>query len=133
MLLPLLGYFFSMIAVLTATVWVMLGLSNISTSERASHYPHPRPVVERNVTAANEEPRLFMVAPETKDGSPAKNMEANSAAGPTEKTVAKKSKPHKPKVLARQRNNYERPGHYGNALGYAEASRNGPQRLFSNW
>jgi hypothetical protein len=36
------------------------------------------------------------------------------------------------KVLARQRNNYERPG-YGNAPGYAEASRNGPQRLFSNW
>ena len=71
--------------------------------------------------------------PETKDGSPAKNMEANSAAAPTEKTVAKKSKPHKPKVLARQRNNYERPGDYGNALGYAEASRNGPQRLFSNW
>jgi hypothetical protein len=59
-------------------------------------------------------------------------MEANSAAAPTEKTVAKKRKPHKPKVLARRRNNYERPG-YGNALGYAEASRNGPQRLFSNW
>ena len=130
MLLPLLGYFFSMIAVLTATVWVMLGLSNISTSERASHYRHPRPVVERNVTGANKEPRLFMVVRETKDGSPAKNMEANSAAAPTEKTVVKKSKPHKPKVLARQRNNYERPGHYGNALGYAEASRNGPQRLW---
>jgi hypothetical protein len=56
-------------------------------------------------------------------------MEANSAAAPTEKTVAKKSNPHKPKVLARQHNNYG----YGNALGYAEASRNGPQRLFSNW
>ena len=131
-MLPLLGYFLSMIAVLTAVVWVMLGLSNISTSERARHYLHPRPVVERNVTAANEEPRLFMLAPETKGGPPAKNMEANSAAPPTEKTVAKKRKPHKPKVLARRRNNYERPG-YGNALGYAEASRNGPQRLFSNW
>jgi hypothetical protein len=130
MLLPLLGYFFCMIAVLTAAVGVMLGLSNISTSERARHYP--RAVVERNVTAANREPRLFMMVPETKDGSPAKNMEANSAAAPTEKTVAKKSRPHKPKVLARQRNNYERPG-YGNALGYAEESRNGPQRLFSNW
>ena len=132
MLLPLLGYFFSMIAVLTAVVWVMLGLSNISTSERASHYPHPRPVVERNVTATDTEPRLLMAAPETKDGSPAKNMEANSAAAPTEKTVAKKSRPHKPTVLARRRNNYERAG-YGNALGYAEASRNGPQRLFTNW
>jgi hypothetical protein len=39
----------------------------------------------------------------------------------------------KPKVFARQRNNYERPGHYGNAPGYAEQSWNGPQRLFSNW
>ena len=131
-MLPLLGYFLSMIAVLAAAAWVMLGLSNISTSEKASHYPHPRPEVERNVTAANEEPRLFMLAPETKDGSPAKNMEAYSDAAPTEKTVAKKRKPHKPKVLAHQRNNYERPG-YGNALGYAEAPRNGPQRLFSNW
>ena len=131
-MLPLLGYFLSMIAVLAAAAWVMLGLSNISTSEKASHYPHPRPEVERNVTAANEEPRLFMLAPETKDGSPAKNMDANSAAVPSEKADAKKSKPHKPKVLARQHNNYARPG-YGNALGYAEASRNGPQRLFSNW
>jgi hypothetical protein len=129
MLLPLLGYFFCMIAVLTAAVGVMLGLSNISTSERTRHYP--RAVVEHNVTAANREPRLFMVVPET-DRSSVKNVEANSAAVPTEKTVAKKSRPHKPKVLARQRNNYERPG-YGNALGYAEESRNGPQRLFSNW
>jgi hypothetical protein len=111
MLLPLLGYFFSMIAVLTAAVWVMLGLSNISTSERASHYPHPRPVVERNVTAANKEPRLFMVAPETKDGSPAKHMEGNSAAAPSEKTVAKKSRPRKPTALARQRQNYEGRGY----------------------
>jgi hypothetical protein len=132
MLLPLLGYFFCMIAVLTAAAGMMLGFSNISTSERARHYLHPRPVVERNVTATNREPRLFMVAPETKDGSPAKNMDANSAAVPSEKADAKKRKPHKPKVLARQHNNYARPG-YGNALGYAEASRNGPQRLFSNW
>jgi predicted acylesterase/phospholipase RssA len=35
-------------------------------------------------------------------------------------------------VIARQRNNYERPG-YGNPLGYAEESRNGPKGLFSNW
>jgi hypothetical protein len=130
MLLPLLGYFFCMIAVLTAAVGVTLGLSNISTSERARHYP--RPVVERNVKATNAEPRLFMVVPEA-DRSSVKNVEANSAAVPTEKADAKKSKPHKPKVLARRRNNYERPGYYGNAPGYAEASRNGPQRLFSNW
>ena len=78
------------------------------------------------------EPRLFMVVPETKDGSPAKNIEANSAAVPTEKADAKKSKPHKPKMLARQRNNYEGRG-YGNAQGYAGEIQYGPKRLFSNW
>jgi hypothetical protein len=130
MLLPLLGYFFCMIAVLTAAAGVMIGLFNTSTSERVRHYP--RSVVERNVTATEREPRLFMVVPET-DRSSVKNVEANSAAVPTEKADAKASKPRKPKVLARQRNNYERPGYYGNAPGYAEASRNGPQRLFSNW
>jgi hypothetical protein len=129
MLVPLLGYFFCMIAVLTAVVGVMIGLSNTSTSERVRHYP--RSVVEHNVTATNREPRLFMVVPET-DRSSVNNIEANSAAASTEKADAKARKPHKPKVLARQRNNYERPG-YGNALSYTEASRNGPQRLFSNW
>jgi hypothetical protein len=124
MVLSLLGYFLGMIAVFTAAVGMMLGLSNISTSERARHYP--RAVVERNVTATKREPRLFMVVAET-DRSSVKNVEANSAAVPTEK-----ARPHKPKVLAGQRNNYERPG-YGNALGYTEASRNGPQRLFANW
>ena len=109
MLLPLLGYFFSMIAVLTAVVGMMLGYSNISTSGRVRHYP--RAVVERNVTAANKEPRLFMVAPETKDGSSAKHMEGNSAAAPSEKTVAKKSRPRKPTALARQRQNYEGRGY----------------------
>jgi hypothetical protein len=81
-----------------------------------------------------------MVVPQTKDrsptndASPAKNIvEVNSAGAPAEKTEVKKSKPHKPKVLARLRNNYERPGYYGYTQGYAEASRNGPQRLFSNW
>jgi hypothetical protein len=126
MVLPLLGYFFSMVAVLAAAVGVMIGLSNASTP-RVRHYP----VVEHNVTATNTEPHLFMVVPETKNGSPAKYMEANSAALPTEKADAKKSKPHKP-ALAHQHYNYERPG-YGNALGYAQESRNGPRRLFSSW
>ena len=39
----------------------------------------------------------------------------------------------KPKVLARQRNIYERPGYYGNAMGYAQETQYGPQRSFSNW
>jgi len=82
-----------------------------------------------------------MVVPDTKDESPTKNTEANPASIPTatpasirtEKAEVKKSKPHKPKVLARLRNNYQRPGYYGNAQGYAEEYRNGPQRLLSNW
>jgi hypothetical protein len=131
MLLPLLGYFVSMIAVLTVAAGVMIGLFDASTSERVRHYP--RPILERNVAAPASEPRLFMVVPETKDESPAKNLEDNSAALPTEKVDTKISKPRKPKVLAHQRHNYERPGYYGDALGYAEESRNRPQRLWSNW
>jgi len=124
----LLGYFVSMIMVLTAAVGVMIGLFNFSTSERVGHTPHPRPAIERNVSATNSEPRLFMSVPDTKDASPAKNVEATSAAASDEKADAKKSKPHKHRVLARRRDNYERPS-YGNALGYAQY----PQRPFSNW
>ena len=130
MAFSLLGYFLSMITALTAVVAVMIGLFDTSTSERAHHYP--RPAFE------NREPRLFMVVPQTKDrsptndASPAKNIaEANSAAVPAEKAEVKKSRPHKPKVFARLRNNYERPGYYGNTMGYAQQTQ--PQRLFSNW
>ena len=73
-----------------------------------------------------------MVVPETKGRPPAKDIEVNSAVVPTKKADAKKSKPHKPKMLARQRNNFEGRG-YGNALGYAQETQYGPQRLFSNW
>jgi hypothetical protein len=68
-----------------------------------------------------------MVVPDTKDGSPAKNMVA--AMVPAQKSDAKKSKPHKPKVLTRQRNNYEQPG-YGNALGYAQDSERAKGSIF---
>jgi hypothetical protein len=128
MVYSLLGFFFGMIAVFAAAVGTMIGLSNFSTSEGVGHYP--RSVVERDIVATNREPRLFMLAPDTRDGSPVKNME--TAAVPAEKPGAKKNKPHKPKVLTRQRNNYERPG-YGNALGYAQETRNGPRGLFFNW
>ncbi|MGB8632160.1 MAG: hypothetical protein WCD69_22750 [Xanthobacteraceae bacterium] len=130
MVFSILGYFLSMIMVLTAAVGVMIGLFNFSTSERVGHTPHPRPAIERNVTVPNGEPRLFMSVPETKDGSPAKNVEGSSAAAPDEKADAKKSKPHKRKVFARQRNNNYG---YGNVWGYADAYRNGSQRPFSNW
>ena len=66
------------------------------------------------------------------DSPTLRDQTPSSAAVPDEQADAKKSKPHKPKVLARQRNYYERPGH-GNALGYAEETQYGPKRLFSNW
>ena len=81
-------YVLSVTVVLIAA-GVVVGLVNISTPDRVSHYSHPRPEVERN----DREVRLFMVAPKTKYGSPAKK--ANSAAVPTEKADAKKSKHHK--------------------------------------
>jgi len=124
----LFGYFVSMIVVLTAAVGAMIGLFNFSTSEGVRHYP--RPGLERNVTATNSEPHLFMSVPDTKDASPAKKIEASSAAAA--EAEGQTSKPHKHKAIARKRNNYERPG-YWNAPGYAEYTRNGPQRLFSNW
>jgi hypothetical protein len=123
MVYSLLGFFFGMIAVFAAAVGTMIGLTNFST-EGLGHYP--RSEVERNVTAINSEQHLFMSVPETKDGSPAKNVEANSAAVPDQKADAKKSEPHNPKLLAHQRNN-------GNALHYAQESRNGPRGLFFNW
>jgi hypothetical protein len=126
----LLGYFLCMITVLTAAVGVMIGLFNFSNSEGALHYP--RPVVQRNITATNEEPRLFMSVPDIKDASPAKNVEAKSAAVLDEKADVKKSKPHRHRAIARQRNNYERPS-YGTGTGYAEEFRNVPQRPFSTW
>jgi hypothetical protein len=115
MLAPLLGYFFCMIAVLTAVVGVMIGLSNTSISERVRHYP--RAVVERNVAATPTEPRLFMVVPE-RDRSSVKNVEADSAAVPTEKADAT-DKPHKPRVLARHHQNYEGRG-YAMTLGHSQ-------------
>lgn len=126
----LLGYFVSMIMVLTAAAGVMIGLFNFSASENVRHYP--RPALERHAAATEREPRLFMVAPDTKAALPAKNVEASSAVAPAEKADAKKSKPHKPKVLAHQRHNHEQPS-YGNALGYAEELRNGQRGSFFNW
>jgi hypothetical protein len=65
-----------------------------------------------------------MVVPETKHGSLAKNIESSSAAVPTEKAEAKKSKPQKHKVLARH-------DVYGNTLRHPEEPPNRPSSLFS--
>ncbi len=121
MLAPLFGYFFSMIAVLTAAVVVLTSFSNISMTGNGRNHLRP-PAIGRTVAV-----ELQRHSPVAKVEAPSKDVSPVVA---TAKADAKASKPHKPKVLAR---NYERPGYYGNALGYAEASPNGPRRLFSNW
>jgi hypothetical protein len=121
----LLGFFLCVIAVFAAAVGTLIGFSNVSTSERVGTQYSPA-IVERNFTATHRKPRLFMVVPDTKDVSPAKNLEANSPAATDEKAEAKKSKPHKHKAFAQR--DYRRPG-YWNAPGYAE---NG-QKGFFNW
>jgi hypothetical protein len=70
--------------------------------------------------AAKEASPTKSVAKET---SPAKDVSPVVA---TAKADTKKIKHYKPKVLARQRNNYGN----GNALGYAEQPGYGPSGLF---
>ena len=122
MLASLFGYFFSMITVLTAVVVVLTSFSNISMIGNGRNHLRP-PVIGRTVTV-----ELKRQSPVAKAEVPSKDVSPVVA---TAKADAKASKPHKPKVLAR--NKYEPPGYYGNALGYAEESRNGPQRLLANW
>jgi hypothetical protein len=128
MLAPLLGYFFCMVTVLTAVVVALTGFSNISAIGNGRHYPRP-PVIGR--TAMVETQRHS--PPVAKESSPAKSVakEASPAKDvspvvATAKAETKKSKHHKPKVFARQRNNYG----YGNARGYAQESGYGPKGLF---
>jgi hypothetical protein len=122
----LLGFFLCVIAVFAAAIGTLIGFSNVSTSEGAG-IQSPPAVVEHNVTATHRKPRLFMVVPDTKDASTAKNLEANSVVAQDEKVEAKISKPRKHKAFAR-RDNYRRPG-YWNAPGYAQNAQKG----FFNW
>ena len=132
MLAPLLGYFFCMITVLTAVLVALTGFSNISKIGNGRHYSR-WPGIGRTImveTQRHSPPAAKEASPAKpaeKEASPAKDVSPVVA---TAKADVKASKPHK---LVRQHNNYERPGYYGNALGYAEESRNGPQRLFSSW
>jgi len=119
MLAPLLGYFFCMITMLTAVVVVLTGFSNISTLKQGRAHLRP-PEIGRTVTAEETAQRSSPVA---KEAAPAKDVSPIVA---TAKADTKKIKHYKPKVVARQRNNYG----YGNALGYAEESRYGPRGLF---
>ena len=121
-MVSLLCYSLCLITLLTAVAGAMVGLF-ISTSERAGHTAHPRPAIERD----DRELRLFMVVPKRKYGSPARNVEARSAAVPGEKADAKKGKSRKAKAIARAHNNYERPG-FGNT---DTQLRSEPSSLFS--
>jgi hypothetical protein len=96
----LFGFFFGMVAVLTAAVVLLTGLPNISTIGNGRHYP--RPATARTVTV------------ELQRHSPVSTAKADT----------KQIKHYKPKLLARQRNNYG----YGNARGYASGY--GPSSLF---
>jgi len=156
MLVPFLGYVVAT-TVLTAVAVLLTGLVNTSTLQKRHH---PPPVIARTVKvevqrhspvakvatpakdaspAAKETSPAKDASPVAKEASPAKDVSSvGKEASPakdvppvvsTAKADTKKSKHYKPKVLARQRNNYR----YGNALGYAEEFRNGPQRLFSSW
>jgi hypothetical protein len=121
MLASLLGYFFCMITMLTAVTVLLTGFSGISTRlKQARHHPRP-PVIGRTVTA---EDTAQWHSPVAKEASPAKDVSPVVVA--TAKADTKKSKHYKPKVLARQHNNYG----YGNALGYAQESGYGPRGLF---
>jgi hypothetical protein len=129
MLAPLLGYFFCMITMLTAVTVLLTSFSGISTLEKERH--HPRPVISRTVMVETQRHSLVAnapspakdVAPVTKEASPAEDA---SPVVSTAKADTKKSKHYKPKVFARQRDNYR----YGNALGYAEESGYGPRGPF---
>jgi len=128
MLAPLVGSFLFMITVLTAAVVVLTGFSNISTSKQERHHLRP-PVIGRTVmveTQRHSPPVAKEASPAksvAKEASPAKDVSPVVA---TAKAGTKKIKHYKPRVVARQRNNYG----YGNALGYAEESRYGPRGLF---
>jgi hypothetical protein len=85
----------------------LIGSFNIATLEAKHH--HPRPAI---------------VETATKEAAPGHSQVANEAS-PAKDDVSP-VKHHKPKVLARQRNNNV----YGNALGYAEEYRNDSRGFF---
>ncbi len=115
MLASLFGYFFCMIAMLTTVVVLLTSFSNISTMGNGRHHP---PLIGRTVAV-----EVQRHPPVAKEEASAKNVTPVVAAA---RADIKKNKHYKPKVLARQRNNYG----YGNALGYAEESGYGPRGPF---
>jgi hypothetical protein len=144
---------------LSAIAALLIGLFHNSATESVLHYPRPqRPIIEQTLTTTNPQPRDLPDVPSIKkEEGPAKRerpekndhrvLVAKADVGKRKLEIKNKperlshlSKPkglasqrEKPKVLARQHNNYERPGYYGNAMGYAQETQYGSQRPFSNW
>jgi hypothetical protein len=158
MVVSLFAYFFTMITALSAIAALLIGLSNISAMENVLHYQRPQqPIIEQTFTTTNPQPPDLTSNPQPrrdepdarrikKEEVPAKNEPKKNIndsrvlfakADTAKRKLEIKDKPErlahheKPKVLARQRNNYERPSYYGNTIGYAQETQ--PQRLFSNW
>ena len=141
MLFPFLGYVVAS-TVLTAVAVLLTGLVNTATLEKGRHHPPPviartvKVEVQRHPPAAKEAPPARDASPVAKEASPAKDVSSvGKETSPakkvppvvsTAKADTRKSKHYKPKVLARQRNNYR----YGNALGYAQEYGYGPRAPF---
>ena len=149
-----------MITALSAIVVLLIGLSNILAMESVLHYQRPQqPIIEQTFTTTNPQPPDATTNPEPrrdepdarrikKEEVPAKNEPKKNIndsrvlfakADTAKRKLEIKDKPErlahreKPKMLARQRNNYERPSYYGITMGYAQETQYGPQRPFSNW
>jgi hypothetical protein len=108
MLGSLFGYFFCMITVFTAVAVLLTGFVNIPTLGNGRHHLRP-PAIGQTVTAMVETQRHSQVAKETSAANDVTPVVATAA-------DTNKSKHHKPKVFARQPDNYG----YWNARGYAQ-------------
>jgi hypothetical protein len=97
MLVSLLSYFSLMVTTLTAVVALLIGFSNNNSWFEKGHFP--RPIIVQTVTEDEAAPWR---SPTPKDASQAKNVSLVASAP---KADAKESSQHKPKALARQRNN----------------------------
>ena len=101
----MLGYFFGAITAFTAVVALAVGLFNIAAEVNGPR-KQSHPIVARTVMV-----EIQRHSP--KEASAAKDVTPVVA---TAKADTKKSKHYKPKVFARQRDNYG----YWNARGYAQ-------------
>jgi hypothetical protein len=130
---------------LSAISALLIGVFNNSATQSALHYQRPQqPIIEQTFTTTDPQPQDPPDAPRVKKETvPKKKDEPEKNINDSRVLFAKadiekrkheiKSRREKPKVIARQRNIYERPGYYGNTMGYAQETQYGPQRLFSNW